>query len=67
NLSPERAALGLPALELDDLLDDPTDPQVFEMIRRGNTRTIFQLEGPGITKAAAEIAVDRFEDIVALV
>lgn len=67
NLTPIRQAQGLPPLELDDLLDDPTDPKVFEMIRKGQTRTIFQLEGGGITAAAKEIAVECFEDIVALV
>ena len=49
-----------------DMIDDE-DPLVYEMIRRGSTRTVFQLESGGMTRAAMEIGIDKFEDIVALV
>jgi DNA-directed DNA polymerase III PolC len=66
-LSPIRAKNNLPPLNLDDLIDRPDDKKVFEMIKSGRTRTIFQLESGGITAAAREIAVECFDDIVALV
>ena len=52
-------------IDLDALPMD--DAGVFEMLRRGKTRTVFQLESPGISQAARDIGVDSFEDIVALV
>jgi DNA polymerase-3 subunit alpha len=67
NLSPIREREGKPPVNLDDLIDRPDDKKVFEMIRKGQTRTIFQLESAGITNAAREISVECFEDIVALV
>jgi DNA polymerase-3 subunit alpha len=51
-----------------DIDNIPTeDPKVFEMIRKGKTHTVFQIERRGISQAAREIGVDKFDDIVALV
>ena len=43
------------------------DPKTFEMLGRGETVGVFQLESAGMRKALAEMRADRFEDIIALV
>ena len=45
-------------------LDDVT---TYQMLQRGETVGVFQLESAGMRKAIAEIKPDRFEDIIALV
>src|SRR2546421_7122755 len=42
--------------------DEPT----FEMLRRGDTTGVFQLEGGGMRSLIRDLAPDRFEDIMAL-
>jgi len=42
------------------------DQAAFDIINRGDTHGIFQLEGTGITRFAQEMCVDSFNDIVAL-
>lgn len=42
------------------------DPDVFNMINKGMTRRIFQIESPGMGKAIKEISPTRFEDLIAL-
>jgi DNA polymerase-3 subunit alpha len=43
--------------------DEPT----YEMLRRGDTTGVFQLESPGMRHLIQELAPDRFEDLMALV
>ncbi len=43
------------------------DARTYEMLRRGETVGVFQLESGGMRKALIDMRVDRFEDIVALV
>ncbi|HJQ94652.1 MAG TPA: DNA polymerase III subunit alpha, partial [Acidimicrobiia bacterium] len=43
------------------------DPAVFELLKRGDTIGVFQLEGTGLRALVRSLAPDRFEDIVALV
>ncbi|MBV8472705.1 MAG: DNA polymerase III subunit alpha, partial [Hyphomicrobiales bacterium] len=43
------------------------DPKTYEMLGRGETVGVFQVESAGMRKALAEMRADRFEDIIALV
>jgi DNA polymerase-3 subunit alpha len=43
------------------------DKKTFEMLGRGETVGVFQLESTGMRKALCEMHADRFEDIIALV
>ncbi len=43
------------------------DVKTYEMLGRGETVGVFQLESAGMRKALAEMRADRFEDIIALV
>ncbi len=43
------------------------DRKTFEMLGRGETVGVFQVESAGMRKALAEMRADRFEDIIALV
>ncbi|HZZ62004.1 MAG TPA: DNA polymerase III subunit alpha, partial [Roseiarcus sp.] len=42
------------------------DANTYEMLRRGETVGLFQLESAGMRKALVEMRADRFEDIVAI-
>ena len=53
-------SLDLAAIPLDD-------ERTFDMLGRGETVGVFQLESAGMRKALAEMRADRFEDIIALV
>jgi DNA polymerase-3 subunit alpha len=53
-------AVDLSAIPLDDR-------KTYEMLGRGETVAVFQLESAGMRKALAEMRADRFEDIIALV
>ncbi|MFN2589392.1 MAG: DNA polymerase III subunit alpha, partial [Actinomycetota bacterium] len=58
------AAKGVP-LDIDHV---PLDDQaVYEMLRRGDTTGVFQLEGAGMRSLIRQLAPDRFEDLMALV
>jgi len=51
-----------------DLLGIPLDDtKSYEMLARGETVGIFQVEGQGMRRALVEMRPDRFEDIIALV
>jgi DNA polymerase-3 subunit alpha len=52
--------IDLSALPLDDR-------KTYEMLRRGETVGVFQVESVGMRKALVEMEADRFEDIIALV
>jgi DNA polymerase-3 subunit alpha len=41
------------------------DPSTYEMLRRGETVGLFQVESAGMRKALVEMRPDRFEDIIA--
>jgi DNA polymerase-3 subunit alpha len=43
------------------------DAKTFDMLGRGETIGVFQLESAGMRKALSEMRADRFEDIIALV
>ncbi len=43
------------------------DKKTFDMLGRGETVGVFQLESAGMRKALSEMRADRFEDIIALV
>ena len=44
---------------------DFNDPKVFELIARGDTFGVFQLESEGMKQLLVKMKVDRFDDIVA--
>ncbi len=51
-----------------DLADLPLDDKkTYEMLGRGETVGVFQLESAGMRKALVEMRADRFEDLIALV
>ena len=51
-----------------DLTKIPLDDvKTFEMLGRGETVGVFQVESAGMRKALSEMRADRFEDIIALV
>jgi DNA polymerase III subunit alpha len=51
-----------------DLTKIPLDDKLtFDMLGRGETVGVFQLESAGMRKALTEMRADRFEDIIALV
>ena len=43
------------------------DPKTYEMLGRGETVGVFQVEGSGMRKALVDMRADRFEDLIALV
>jgi DNA polymerase III subunit alpha len=43
------------------------DPKTYELLQRGETVGVFQVESGGMRKALVEMEADRFEDIIALV
>ena len=53
------------SVDLDTIPID--DTRTFDMLGRGETVGVFQLESAGMRKALAEMRADRFEDIIALV
>jgi DNA polymerase-3 subunit alpha len=53
------------AFELDKMPID--DAKTFEMLTRGDTVGVFQVESPGMRRALVDMRPDRFEDLIALV
>ncbi|MFZ2266693.1 MAG: DNA polymerase III subunit alpha [Azonexus sp.] len=43
-----------------------TDPAAYQILRRGNTTAIFQVESEGMKKLLKKLEPDRFEDIIAV-
>jgi DNA polymerase-3 subunit alpha len=43
------------------------DPLVFQLLQRGNSPGIFQMESPGMTRLLRQLRPDRFEEIAALI
>ncbi|MDQ2864670.1 MAG: DNA polymerase III subunit alpha [Candidatus Eremiobacteraeota bacterium] len=54
-----------PAFDLAAIGDD--DARTFEMLGRGETMGVFQLESDGMKRVCSELKPSRFEDIIALV
>lgn len=52
-------------IELNDIPVD--DPQTYEMLQRGDTLGVFQLESAGMTALVRRLRPDCFEDMIALV
>jgi DNA polymerase-3 subunit alpha len=52
--------ISLPTIPLDDR-------KTFEMLARGETVGVFQVEGQGMRRALTDMRPDRFEDLIALV
>jgi DNA polymerase-3 subunit alpha len=52
-------------VDLDKLAWD--DPEVFELLKRGETVGVFQLESEGMRRTLAAVKPTNFEDIIALV
>ncbi|MBB4196253.1 DNA polymerase III subunit alpha [Rhodoblastus sphagnicola] len=59
--------LQLRGIEVDLTKIPLDDVKTYEMLGRGETVGVFQLESAGMRKALAEMRADRFEDIIALV
>lgn len=53
--------------DIDLLYIDMKDPKVFELLSRGDTQGIFQLESSGMRDIVTKLKPSSFEDIVALV
>ncbi|MFN3946169.1 MAG: DNA polymerase III subunit alpha [Allosphingosinicella sp.] len=53
------------AVDLDRLAWD--DPKVYELLKRGDTVGVFQLESEGMRRTLAAVKPTNFEDIIALV
>ena len=43
------------------------DPQVYDLLKRGDTVGVFQLESEGMRRTLSAVKPDKFEDIIALV
>ncbi|MDR2492310.1 MAG: DNA polymerase III subunit alpha [Coriobacteriales bacterium] len=43
------------------------DPKVFELLQRGETAGVFQVESPGMTALFRSMNVDRYSDVVAAI
>jgi len=52
-------------VDIDEIEQD--DPRVFEMLQRGESDGMFQMESEGMRKLLKALRPDRFEDIVALI
>src|ERR687896_166075 len=52
-------------VDVDDL--DLADPLVYEMLQRGDSDGVFQLESEGMRRLLAQLKPDRFEQIMALI
>ena len=51
-----------------DILEVPLDDEkAYELMARGNTVGVFQLESSGMRDVLCKLEADRFEDIIALV
>src|SRR4051812_27899614 len=55
------------AIEIDLLRIPLDDAKTFEMLARGETVGVFQVESQGMRRALVDMRPDRFEDLIALV
>lgn len=54
-----------PDFDIEDL-HPYDDPEVYKMLRSGRTKSVFQLEGTGITHILKQMNISNFDDLVAL-
>ncbi len=52
-------------IDLDALSKDPTDVKAYELLQRGDTLGVFQLDGGGMRTLLRQMQPDNFEDISA--
>ncbi|MBK9725362.1 MAG: DNA polymerase III subunit alpha [Candidatus Lutibacillus vidarii] len=52
-------------IDLDELSQDPSDAAVYELLQRGDTLGVFQLDGGGMRTLLRQMQPDNFEDISA--
>ncbi len=52
-------------IRIEDIPED--DKQTFDLLKRGNTAGIFQLESEGMTAYLKKLKPNRFEDIIAMI
>src|SRR4029079_3754841 len=52
-------------IDLDALSKDPTDPAAYELLAKGDTLGVFQLDGGGMRTLLRQMQPDCFEDISA--
>jgi DNA polymerase-3 subunit alpha len=52
-------------IDLDELSKDPSDPRAYELLQRGDTLGVFQLDGGGMRTLLRQMQPDNFEDISA--
>ncbi len=65
NINKTRKAQHKPIIEINALPLD--DVRCFELLRRGDTTAVFQLESRGMKELIRKLKPDNFEDIIALV
>nr|VFK78788.1 MAG: DNA polymerase III, alpha subunit [Candidatus Kentron sp. SD] len=65
NISREPDEAGKPPIDISSIPLD--DPRTFELIQRGDTSAVFQLESRGMRDLIRRLQPDCFEDIIALV
>lgn len=51
-------------IDIEKIPDD--DPKVFELYSRGDTKSIFQFESPGMKEWLVKLHPERFEDLIAM-
>jgi DNA polymerase-3 subunit alpha len=59
-------ANGKPALDLDEISRTLDDPATYELLGRGDTLGVFQLDGSGMRTLLRQMRPDQFEDISAV-
>lgn len=52
-------------VDIDEIPHD--DPKIFELLQRGDTAGVFQVESPGMTALLRRMRPDRYSDIVATI
>jgi DNA polymerase III subunit alpha len=62
-----RKLLARRGVEVDPVSLKLDDPATYELLQKGDTFGVFQLEGQGMRDALRKLKPDRFEDIIAIV
>ena len=65
SINRERAERGEPLVDIGNIATD--DPKTYELIKRGSTTAVFQLESRGMKDLIRRLQPDCFEDTIALV
>ncbi|MDR2620055.1 MAG: DNA polymerase III subunit alpha, partial [Propionibacteriaceae bacterium] len=53
------------AIDLDELMRDPSDPETYRLLREGNALGIFQMDSDGFQTMLRDMRADSFDDITA--